>query len=83
MKQKWKGIQSTFILSGAWREKTKGITLWGFYQIKNDPLASGVSNMAPTLNLRMSIKITAIIDDGNVSYPLHMLGWENKIKNHQ
>lgn len=51
--------------------------------MKNDPLASGVSNMSPTLNLRMSIKITAVNDEDNVSYPLNMLGWENKIMNNQ
>lgn len=51
--------------------------------MKNDPLASGVSHMSPTLNLRMSIKITAIIDEDNMSYPLNMLGWENKIMNNQ
>lgn len=29
-------------------------------------MASGVSNLSPTLNLRMSIKIAAIIDDDSV-----------------
>lgn len=36
LEQKWKGIQSILILSG----------LWSFYQMKTDPLASGVSNMS-------------------------------------